>query len=374
MQQTFTIEQKKLLGILSSMQPICAKKTALQATASILFQLTHREIILKSTDLEISLQASCELIESSISEPHSFIVSGRKIFEIVKELEGSIKFSVDDQKLNFHTESVNLSLHIKDAQEFPPFPERIENIMELDASLLLKMLDSVGFLIPQNNTNSALNGLLCEINEQHLTMTTTDGHCLAQIKTDKATIDGSHTWLLPRRAVFELKKVLETCKEATIFLGTCGNQLVFSGDFFNFFTNLLADSFPQYQSILNKDSFIPARVEKTRLVKTLRRSVCLLSGHFIATHFHFSNDSMTVSLNNKEVGTFNEEIPLNIESDISLDVNFYAPYILSGLQSITGSDVHFYLKNSSKPIIFESLSDNYNLTYLVMPVSKNSNQ
>ena len=64
--------------------------------------------------------------------------------------------------INSHCKSgsVDLALNIKDAQEFPPFPERIENLMQLSASFLLEMLDKVAFLIPQNNANPALNGII----------------------------------------------------------------------------------------------------------------------------------------------------------------------------------------------------------------------
>ena len=61
-------------------------------------------------------------------------------------------------------------------------------------------------------------------------MTTTDGHCLAQVQTAKTTYGESRTWLLPRRAIFELKKILETTSDSTLFLGMRGNQLVFSGN------------------------------------------------------------------------------------------------------------------------------------------------
>ena len=56
MEKKFIIDQKSLFAILASMQPICSKKTALDATASIYFQVGHNERILKSTDLEINLQ------------------------------------------------------------------------------------------------------------------------------------------------------------------------------------------------------------------------------------------------------------------------------------------------------------------------------
>ena len=74
------------MAILSSMQPICTKRTTLDATTSILFQVGHKELVLKSTDFEISLQSSYLLKESDIDEPYSFLVSGRRIFDLVKEL------------------------------------------------------------------------------------------------------------------------------------------------------------------------------------------------------------------------------------------------------------------------------------------------
>jgi hypothetical protein len=123
MNNRFTVNQKSLMTILASMQPMCTKRTALEATSSILFHIGHKELVLKATDLEISLQSSCQMEESTIEEPCCFLVPGRRIFELVKELDGMIEFQIDGPQLVLRAGSVNLSLHIKDAQEFPPFPE-----------------------------------------------------------------------------------------------------------------------------------------------------------------------------------------------------------------------------------------------------------
>lgn len=369
MENKFVVDQKTLLSILSSMQPICTKRTTLDATASILFQVGLKELILKSTDLEISLQSSYLVQESVIEDPLSFLVSGRRIFDIVKELDGQIECFVEGQQLVVKTNTVNLALNIKDAQEFPPFPERIENLMQLESAFLLEMISKVAFLIPQNNANPALNGLYLEISDSNFKMTATDGHCLAQVKTTKYKLAEEKRWLLPRRAVFEVKKILESSKDENVFLGTCGNQLVFSGESFNFFTKLLADPFPQYQSIMNRDGFSPASVDRFNFVKTLRRSACLLSGQFIATKFDFSQKILNVSMQNKEVGKLEEDLPLNNFQGAKLDIRFYAPYLLSGLQVFPGENIEFYLKNQSKPIIFESEMPDYQFVYLVMPVS-----
>lgn len=369
MAQKFVVDQKVLLSILSSMQPICSKRTTVDTTSSILFQVGHKELILKGTDLEISLQSTCEIAESTFSEPESFLVSGKRIFDLVKELEGPITCELANQQLSLNAGSVNLGLNIKDAEAFPPFPERIENLMELDPNYLLSLVEKVAFLIPQNNANPALNGLYWELGKDGLTMTATDGHCLAQVQTKKYTLAEPKNWIMPRRAIFEIKKLLEQAESQAVFLGTCGNQVVVSGETFNFFTKILADQFPAYEAIMKRDNFVPAVLDKNKFVKTLRRSACLLSGQFLATQFAFDKETLKVSMENKEVGRLNEELPLNEFAGSQMDIRFYAPYLLSGLQAFDDQEVKLYLKNATKPVIFSAQKEDFDITYLVMPVS-----
>jgi DNA polymerase-3 subunit beta len=353
---------------------LCTKRTTIDATTSVLFHVGNKEMVLKGTDLEVSLQSSCMLEESSLSQPESFLVSGRRIFDIVKELEGLITFELKGNQLGLKAEGVNLALNIKDTAEFPPFPERIENLMSIDAKSLLGMLDSVAFLIPQNNSNPALNGLFIEISPDNLKMTSTDGHCLAQVSSTEYTLKEAKTWLVPRRAIFELKKLIENSGDAAIFLGVCASQLVFSGELFNFFTKLLASPFPEYSAIMDKQAFIPAQVDRAHFVKTLRRSSCLLSGQFLATRFTFNQEKLKVSMHNKEVGTLDEELALQGFNAEEMEIRFYTPYLLNGLQqALSEENVQFYLKNSTKPIIFESQQEKQQVTYLVMPVSQTNN-
>ena len=366
---SFTVDQKSISAILAAMNPICGKRTTLEVTNCILFEVGYKELILKSTDLEISLQSSCPIEESTLDEPKSFLVLGKRIFEVVKELEGMITCTLTSNQLIMRAGGVTLALNIKDAQEFPPFPERIENLMHVDAPQLSAMLDGVAFLIPQTNANPALNGLFVEINDKQMTLTATDGHCLAQVRTSQYTLKEEKSWLLPRRAIFELKKILDGCPDKTLFIGTCGNQLVFSGEVFNFFTKLLADSFPQYKAIMDRTDFAPATIDRTQFIKTLRRSATLLSGQFLATQFHFKTHAVEVRMNNKEVGTLQEEVPVSASLTEEMDVRFYAPYLLNGLQSFSDDELTFYLKNNTKPIVFESTKPEMSLTYLVMPVA-----
>jgi DNA polymerase-3 subunit beta len=368
MEKKFIIEQKELLSILTAMQPICTRRTTLDATSCIMFHIGAKELILKSTDLEISLQASCSVIESDFRQAEQFLVPGKRIFDIIKELSGTITLELHDNQLNITCDDVHLSLNIKDAQEFPPLPERIENLMQIESETFKNMLEGVSFLVPQNNSNPALNGLFIEVSPGMFKMTATDGHSLAQVSSTEFTLETAQSWLLPRRAVFELKKILDSYPDTHLFLGTCSAQLVFSGQHFNFFSKLLVDTFPKYQPILQKEGFHAAKLDRAHFLKTLKRSTCLLSGQFIATQFKFSPHAVHVVMNNKEVGKLNERVPLFDYTHDEIDVRFYAPYLLSGVQSFE-ENISFYLHSATKPIIFESTSPKINKLYLVMPVS-----
>ncbi len=373
MEKTFNVPQKDLLMLLNSMQPICNKRTTLDVTESILFHVTARELILKATDLEISLQASLD-VESTLSENQDFLISGKRIFELIKELDGIISFTIKDNQLSVKAAGIDLALNIKDPQEFPPFPERIENLMDMSGAFLLGMLNKVAFLIPQNNANTALNGMLLEFDGPTMSMVATDGHSLARVTTTKYTLGEDKKWLLPKRAVMELKKLIEAYPEDNVFLCVCGNQLVLSGKGFNFFTKLIADPFPQYKPVMAKDGFIPARLSRDSFVKTLKRTSCLLAGQFVSTNFAFEPGKLKVSLLNKEVGALEEELSLDTFEGAMIESRFYSPYLLNGLQAFPDDAVNFFIKNQAKPIIFETITDDYQLTYLVMPVSMNQSE
>lgn len=366
----FSAPQKELLTLLSSIQPICNKRTTMDVTESVFFHVTSRELILKATDLEISLQASMS-IESDFTEGKGFLLSGKRIFDLVKELDGTIEFFVHDSMVRLHANGVDLSLNIKDTSEFPSFPERIENLMSVEASFLLSMLNKVAFLIPQNNSSPALNGMLLEIDPAALSMVATDGHSLARVTTQRYTMSEEKKWLMPKRAVMELKKLLESYPEDNIFVGTCGNQLVFSGKSFNFFTKLISDAFPHYKPVLAKDGFLPARLSRDPFIKTLKRTSCLLAGQFVSTQFAFAQGNLKVSMQNKEVGALEESLPLDSYDGAVIESKFYSPYLLNGLQVFPDENVSFYIKNNTKPIIFQAESSEFEMTYLVMPVSNN---
>ncbi len=371
MSVTFSFDRDTLFPILSSLQPLCTRRTTVESTSNLLLRISNKELVIKATDLEISIQASCELSDSNALTPQNILIPGRRFFEVVRELEGLVTCVFEQNQLAITTQSVEIRLNVRDSEEFPPFPERIENLLSFEKHDFQGLLDAVTFLIPQNNSNPALNGLLIEVDQNAISFTSTDGHRLAQAKTAKYRLEEEKTWLLPRRAAYELKKILDTIADETLFVGTCDSHFVISSNQFNFFTRLIAHPFPEYRPILTSEGFEEGKIDKSALSKALKRSASLLSGQFIASTLCFKPHNITLIFANKGVGNLQEEIPLikGLENK-ELEIRFYAPYLLEGLQVCKEETTSFFVLNAQRPIIFKEQQAEKSFLYLVMPVSQ----
>lgn len=381
MKLSFTLDQEQLESALSLLQGVCGKRTAVEATTNILLGLDGQsdELILKATDLEISLQCTLPLLESSIGEGHAvaFLVGGRRFFELIKELSGPLVLTYDGVRLTIVAQDIpgtKIALATADASLLPALPENIENCMVLASNFVRDMLSRVCTIIPSNNANPALNGLLVEAGPQGLSFVATDGFSLVRILGTNYTVPTSTLWTMPKKAVMELRRILDVFKnDSQLFLGLCQGQLVFSGQRFNFFTRLINEPFPAYQKILNYQDFTKGQLTTSQLSPALRRSGFLLSGRFLAAKLIFSTNQLALELDNPEVGNLQETAPLaQLILEEPLVCRFFPPYLLAALQAFEVATLDFWIKSKGQPIFFEHQFEQFNMLYLVMPVADNA--
>lgn len=371
----FTIEKKTLFSALQAVQPICSRRTTIDVTANVFMHVSPTELVLRATDLEISFQASFQIM-STLTEHFQFTVHAKRLMDLIKDLDGNLRFSWDGRVLSIGSDlnkDLGITLSTSPTESFPTFPERIENLIDIDAQFLRLSINQVDQIIPSGNANPSLNGLLMQFNTDGLSLVATDGHSLARIKTDKYSLSEPKEWVIPKRAISELKKTLDLSEPERIFLGICAGQLVFSGGNFNFFTRLIADSFPDYRPVLERKDFVSGTVDKALFCSMLKRACCLLAGKFISAKFCFSKDSFEIVLNNKEIGSLKERISAVCQTGQTISSNFYSPYVLTAVQQLNSETVNFMIKEGVAPLFFDSSSDGIQATYLIMPVVSNSN-
>lgn len=384
MKLQFALDQRQLSSVLALVQNICSRKTSLAVTSDIFFSINEAsEVILRVTDLEICLQFVLPAFVT-LKQEASFLVNAKRLYDFVRDLSDQVFFSFDGAKLFLNygsgdTTNIDPNFHVSlltsDPTSFPAFPERIENILNLDASFLQFALDKAASLVPQSSSNSAINGLLLDFDSTSAKFVATNGHSLVLVKSTAKTLSQPRSWTLPRKSVTELKKLVDTVLDFSInkgpidlFLGVCNGYLVFSGENFTFFTRLVADAFPSYSSILSFQDFFKGNLSWKNLVPLLKRAGYLLDGKFISSNFDFSNARLKVSVSNPDCGAFSESVAFQPLGDFSVSANFYTPYILAAASVFEERDVDFYIKGPNSPLYFSAEIQDNSLLYLVMPV------
>ncbi len=383
MKLVFSLDQKPLSLVLSLIQNVCGKKTALDATSCVLFTIGEaQEVIVRATDLEMSLQFTLPA-EIFVAEKTSILVNAKRLSDFIKDLNGVVKFSYDGTTLSINYGSSNnnwdpdfyLTLCTMDPVSFPAFPEKIENVINLDAAFVQSSLDKVINLIPQSNINSAINGLFLDFDESGLSLVATDGHSLCLIKNSSFSLSEPRSWTIPKKAVSELKRLIDsffsTSKKNSddeVFLGVCRGQIVFSGANFNFFTRLIAEPFPNYKAAINYESFSRGTLALGTLAPILRRVGYLLSGKFLPAEFIFKNNQLKISFNNPDSGNFSETMSFVPSVSIDSVLKFYSPYILACCSVMEMQEVDFFVNSKTSPIFFKQEFSTYSLVYLVMPI------
>ena len=173
-----SVEKDELQKKLSDIQNIVEKKNTMPILNHFLFMVDDAAYI-TATDLETAFK---EPIKLGIAEEGKMCIPARKLFEIVKEMDGEVSLeSADTQWVKVKSGKSNFRLASLSADDFPVWPslESTEE-MEIDSSLLLEMIDKSIYAAGESDTRYVLNGLLFHVKPSGaLIVVGTDGHRLA---------------------------------------------------------------------------------------------------------------------------------------------------------------------------------------------------
>ena len=368
------VSKDDLLPILSAIQGITTRKSVLDVTSYAYIETNGSELTIKSTDMEIAYQASISVRQSnrgiSSYDPISFLLNGKRFYELVKDFAPEIELKYDGTSCFIESAQVKAQLLARNPDDFPGMPQKIENIFAIETQKLCSTLDWTSSIASHSGINPAFQSVLIETEQTKLTVTATDGHCLAHVIYDLPSANkNSYKWLISKRAAYELKKILEDMKDQSVFIGTCPSYIVFSGAYFNFFAKLSTEKFPEYATILDMQGYYESTCNREHFVKLLRRINVMLGGRFLPAQFHISQQELCVHLSNKETGEIRDRVHLTKSSSHdTTTLLLYAPYISQGVSKMSGEEITFAIQSNKRPFMVKNNNEGIKFVYLVMPV------
>ncbi len=363
------VQREELHKKLSDIQNIVEKKNTMPILNHFLLSASPGASFIIATDLETALKESVEL---EVLEEGSACIPAKKLFEIVREIDGEITIeSTEKQWVKVKSGKSVFRIAGLSIDEFPVWPTvsasgDAEEI-QIEAALLREIVEKTIYAAGESDTRYVLNGLLFHLQTSGgICVVGTDGHRLALLqKAVPFTVKDERKLIVSRKSVSELRRFLaDGAAPVKIVIGK--SHLLFSLGSIEFLTRLIEGTYPNYEQVLPLGNTKTATIEKEALMKALRRVSIMSKERSSSVKADFEAGIMVVSASNPDVGEAKDEISMTYTGD-SMSLAFNARYLLDTLGAMESSVVVMKLNEPLSPVLMtEEGADDYKC--VIMPM------
>ncbi len=327
-------------------------------------------LCLQATDLEVGVRSEHE---AEVDQEGGVTVSARKFFEIVRELpdEPVELATTDSHYLEIRCARSRFSLAGTAPDEYPTLPTASpEQMATLQASVLSTMIERTLYATSLDETRYNLNGVYFEKLEEEakIRMVATDGHRLACTdRTVGPEADVLATGvIIPRKALQEIKRVVDEDETAEVELGFAGNSGLLRKGGVTLVMRLIEGEFPNYRQVVPKSPPQRITVDAEQFAQALRRTVLLAVERTRAVCLELQPGTLVLSSASPDLGEAREELDVEYDGE-PLKIGFNARYLLDAIGSFGAKELELGLKDGLSPVLVRP-TDDLDTLAVIMPM------
>ena len=321
-----------------------------------------------STDYELSL---VEQVEAEITEPGSICVNAKKVFDIVKELQGEDVKIRSTEQLWIHITCGSSEMRLPSV-EVGLYPQTVLEDLPQSVTIsvddLKQCIDMTLFAAITNESRRNLMGVcLSSTSDQQTRWLSTDGHRLAQIlkSVDDLNFSEDKEVIVPRKALTEVRRTADLFGQ-TVVISFDERVMQFTGGRISFKTRLIEGKFPNCDPIIPKDNTMEIIVNRESFINSLRIVSSISSEKLRPVKLLISQGVLKLESEKADYGEVVDEIEIGYEGD-PFQIGFNSRYLLDVLIVIESEDIKLECKNSMSPTIIRSTVDESFLS-VIMPL------
>ena len=321
-----------------------------------------------STDYELSL---VEQVEAEITEPGSICVNAKKVFDIVKELQGEDVKIRSTEQLWIHITCGSSEMRLPSV-EVGLYPQTVLEDLPQSVTIsvddLKQCIDMTLFAAITNESRRNLMGVcLSSTSDQQTRWLSTDGHRLAQILKSVEDLNFSEDQevIVPRKALTEVRRTADLFGQ-TVVISFDERVMQFTGGRISFKTRLIEGKFPNCDPIIPKDNTMEIIVNRESFINSLRIVSSISSEKLRPVKLLISQGVLKMESEKADYGEVVDEIEIGYEGD-PFQIGFNSRYLLDVLSVIESEDIKLECKNSMSPTIIKSTVDESFLS-VIMPL------
>ncbi len=348
-----TIAKTEFQQKLSDIQSVVEKKSTMPILSHFLLKTSKSGSTITATDLETAIR---EPITAEVAAEGALSVPARKLFEIVREVEGDIQIETEDsQWIRVKAGPASFRIACLPAEDYPLWPDMgSSEQIEVKAKELARMIEKTAYAAGESDTRYTLNGILFHLkpSERELTIVGTDGHRMAVISMplEGVSLSEEKKLIVQRKAATELGKFLEGAERVKMFLGK--NHILFEVGDILFLTRLIEGSYPNYGQVIPSGNEKKVSVSREAFIRALRRVSVMSRERSNAVRMDAGQDLLTLNSSNPDLGEAKDEVQARYGGD-PLSLGFNARYLIEALGAMEGENVTLELQDPLSPTLLK---------------------
>ena len=370
-----TIERATLLRCLSHVQSVVERRNTIPILSNVLIDAdAGGGVKVMATDLD--LQVVETMTAASVEGAGAITVSAHLLFDIARKLPDGSQVSLEtaDNRMTVKAGRSRFQLPTLPRDDFPVIVEgELPTSFELPARELAELIDRTRFAISTEETRYYLNGIFLHVSDEArpvLKAAATDGHRLARYTLDRPEgAEGMPDVIVPRKAVGELRKLLEEALDSNVQIDLSASKIRFAlgGEGGVVLTSKLIDgTFPDYSRVIPTGNDKLLRLDPKAFFQGVDRVATIATEKTRAVKMGLDEDKVTLSVTSPDNGTAAEEIAAEYKSE-GFEIGFNANYLKDILGQIDSDTVELHLADAGAPTLIRR-DENSPALYVLMPM------
>ncbi|MEJ5173180.1 MAG: DNA polymerase III subunit beta [Hydrogenothermaceae bacterium] len=343
---------------------ISEKKSNLPILTNFLLKAEEDNLYIYGTDLEVY---STYKLPAVIEEEGEICVNAKKLMDISKVLPTSdVLLDTSDSSLKVISGKTKYSLPTANPDDFPVFEKFPDNLsITVPSNALLRGIDKTIYAASKDESRYTLNGVCFSFISNKLDLVATDGHRLALYQIDYGGKIENNRFIVPLKALNELKKLLPDAIDVDI--AVYGSNMFFRSRDWVLQTRLLEGVFPDYTVVIPREFTIEVNVPKGEFIESLKRVIVAIED---------STKPIRLTLLPNEIKISSASDGINAEDEVDVEysgeefeIGFNGAYLLDAIEEIEGDTALIKFTGKDSQTVVESADKNDPYLAIVMPMN-----
>lgn len=366
------VDRKELLKAIQIVENAVTENKIREVLSGIYIEAKENKIILKGTDLELSINTE---ISGEIISEGKIVIKHKLIEEFLKQiLDEKIELIEEKGKLVIKTDSTNTEFSLYDAENFPT-QSKMELGLEytFNKNKLLSYIENVKISASADPENLAVNCIRFEIEENKLKLVSSDTYRLTYIEEELEENQKNKEGLsvsIPLKTIEGLIKIMRLIDEENIIFKSDGTKVFFKFSNVEILTRVIELQFPDYKSILKNAQHDKKVLLNTKdFLSVLKRTLIFVRDNKDAKNggiFNFENNKLILTGINENAKIKEELATIQEGEDLKISLN--VKFLLDYISILDGKVTELKLMNSKSSVLVKDEESDASL-YFTMPLA-----